>query len=302
MLFQDAHDIENILNHQFLFLAQGYYEDRASLRHKSGRISMARIEALLLADEANQMVGFMVLVHEAQWQEAGAGTERLHQLMSRERLATMGEMAAQLAHELRNPLVSIGATIEMLSREEGRDQESREILGTLSAEVSHMDTLLKDYLSLAARRNAPVTTINLASVLDDAKRLLRGAREADGKEIINLLPGDLQILADYDGMRHVFLNLLRNALEATPPGRKVTCHSSANELEIKICVDDEGTGLTHPASECFKSFFTTKKNGTGLGLTVCQKTVQAYGGTLSLGNLELGGCRATIVLPRKARR
>jgi signal transduction histidine kinase len=211
----------------------------------------------------------------------------------------MGEMAAQLAHEIRNPLVSIGATLEMLGNEEGLDGEVKEILAGLAGEVQRLDTLLKDYLSLAVRRNTLVTKVDLSAVLDDAVRLLGdNAMKGGGKTVTNLLPrGSFEVLADYDAMRHVVLNLVRNALEAVGEGGKVECGAERSGGEIKLYVDDNGPGLSHPPDECFKSFFTTKRSGTGLGLTICLKIVSAYGGTIRLGNRPGGGCRATVSLP-----
>jgi PAS domain S-box-containing protein len=299
ILFRDPDEIDNLLNHQFLFMTDGYHEDKAEVRHKSGRVFLGRVEALLLADESNQFMGYMILIRDAKAPRDGYDSANVAQLMRRERLATMGEMAGQLAHEMRNPLVSIGATLEMLGRDETICADNREILSGLVGEVNRLDMLLRDYLSLSSRRNAPITKVDLWQVIEDVRRLMRGAREGEGKETINSVGRGVEVLADYEGMRHVVLNLIRNALEASPPGGRVNCHALSGERDVRLIVEDEGPGLAAPAVECVQSFFTTKKNGTGLGLTVCQKIVQAYFGTLTLENIEGGGCRATVVLPRK---
>ena len=299
-LFGDEREIHAILNHQFLFLSNGYFEDVAVMRHKDGRSFPGKVEALLLADEKDEVLGFMVLLHDqSAMPPLSAGAEGVEQLMRRERLATMGEMAAQLAHEIRNPLVAIGATLDMLGHETDRSSADRELLGNLGREITRLDILLRDYLSLAARRNAAVAKVDLGAVLNDARRLLAGAEEAEGKTIFCSAEHGPEVLGDYDGLRHVFLNLLRNALEATPKGGLIRCQVSPGADEITVWIDDQGPGLACDAAECLKPFFTTKKNGTGLGLTVCEKIVRAHGGALSLRNLETGGCRACVVLPRR---
>jgi len=300
MLFTDEQDIRTILNHQFLFLANGYFEDVAAVRHKSGRVFPGKVEALLLADEKNQVIGSLVVIRDqSSLADETGGREASSQMMKQERLATMGEMAAQLAHEIRNPLVSIGATLEVLTSEVDGEGDTADTLRMLSSEINRMDMILKDYLSLAARRNTTAATVNPAEILEDTRRFLNGMKKREGVSIKSSVDPDLSVLADHDGLRHVFFNLLLNAMEVSPEGGRIKCHSSVSNSEIAVHIDDDGPGLTSSPSDCFKPFFTTKQNGTGLGLTVCHKIVAAHGGTVSLKNIPEGGCRATVVLPRK---
>jgi len=299
LLFKDAQDIETLLNHQFLFLTNGYFRDVAVVRDRSGRVFQCRVEALLLADEENRVIGMLVLLREAADAAVTGDQDNIHRLMRQERLATMGEMAAQLAHEIRNPLVSIGATLEMLRSDLPEPDETRETLAVLSNEIHRMDTTLKDYLSLAARRNASAGRVDVADVINDAIRSLGGRKQIESKSIVSTVEPGLTVLADHEGLRHVFLNLLQNALEATPDGGAVTCRSASTDRDITLHIDDQGLGLSCRPDECFEPFFTTKPNGTGLGLTVCQKIVSALGGAVSLRNIDGGGCRASVVLPRR---
>ena len=299
-LFREPQDIHTILNHQFLFVSNGYYEETTAIRRKDGSAIPCKVEALLLAGEANQVIGFLVLIRErrpaADLSGDGNGIARL---MRRERLATMGEMAGQLAHEIRNPLLAIGATLESLIENLKLEGEGAETLSDLIKEISRLDMILKDYLSLAARHNMSIARVDLAEVLEDIGHLLRGTRKQSGKRISMHVPAGLTVLADYEGLKHVFFNLVLNALEASPKGGEVRCRATTTEKEITIFIEDSGPGLSVSADECFQPFFTTKKNGTGLGLTVCLKIVSAHGGTLTLQNRDEGGCRACVVLPRK---
>jgi PAS domain S-box-containing protein len=301
ILFREAKEIYSILNHQFLFLSDGYFEDVVIVRRKNGQVFPGKIEALLLADENHQVIGFLVLIHDQSGSvSASQDGDSMNHLMRMERLATMGEVAAQLAHEIRNPLVSIGATLEMLTKDDQRKRDNWEILKVVAKEVTRMDMILKDYLSLAARRNVSVAVVDLGEIINDALRLLEGTQVIEGKKISSTVATSLNVLADYDGLRHVFHNLFKNALEATSQGSQIECHASVLDDNLVIHIDDHGVGLASRSNECFKPFFTTKANGTGLGLAVCEKIIESHGGTISLKNRREGGCRASVVLPQGA--
>jgi len=107
----------------------------------------------------------------------------------------------------------------------------------------------------------------------------------------------LCVRGDHDGLEHVFFNLVLNAMEASEDGGNVDVWTRTGRGMVEILVDDRGCGLKASAKQCIQPFFTTKSNGTGLGLAVCAKIVQAHGGTLDLSNRESGGCRARVVLP-----
>ena len=160
-----------------------------------------------------------------------------------------------------------------------------------------MDMTLKDYL--AARREMAVTQVRVAEAVDDARRLLAGAQRVAGKTIRCQVDPELTIEADYDAIKQVVFNLLLNALEATPADGEVTCHVAQRGFELAITVEDRGPGLPASAADCLRPFFTTKKNGTGLGLAVCQKIARAHGGFVDLRNRVGGGCQARVVLPAR---
>lgn len=298
-LFRDKKDIHTILNHQFLFFSHGYFEDETVVKRRDGSVFPARIKALLLAGEENEVIGFLVLIHDESRRKAAGQKDGVRQLMRMERLATMGEMAAALAHEIRNPLVSIGVTLETLGRDTENLGDSAEILSLLAREVTRIDMILQDYLSLSVRRNTTVERVDLRELVADVCRLTGGQGQHGGPSVDVQVDSGIEIFADYAGLRQVLVNLLLNALEAAPPGTAVTCRVADRGERVEIGIEDSGRGLSVTAEECFQPFFTTKQNGTGLGLTVCQKIVEAHGGSVSLENRAQGGCQATVTLPRK---
>jgi PAS domain S-box-containing protein len=295
-LFHGSQDMLRLLDHRVLRMTNGYGEEMAAVRRRDGVVVPARVEAVLLAEPGDRMAGYLVLIRPRSVADA-----RADGLLRRERLATMGEMAAGLAHELRNPLVAIGATLESLGDELSDRPETARVLADVSREIVRLDMLLKDYLSLAARQDAQLARVDLARVLDESCDLLRRTGKLGNRTLqIELAPG-AEVLADSDGLRHVFFNLLLNAVEATGDHGRIVCSGQAGERDATVWVDDDGPGLAASADQCLEPFFTTKENGSGLGLAVCHRIVHAHGGTIYLQNRGEGGCRSAVVLPRGAR-
>jgi PAS domain S-box-containing protein len=290
VLLSAPDEIMAILSHQTLEPQRAYSERATVVRHHDGSLVPVRVEALLLADDFHQLVGFLLVLRTPPKRDSD-------HLEQQERFATMGEMAAHLAHEIRNPLVAIGATLESLIREPETPASQREILAALAKEIVRMDMTLKDYL--AARREMAVSQVSVGDLLDDARRLLAGAHRLTGKTICCEVDPKLTIEADYEAMKQVVFNLMLNALEATPAEGEVTCHATQSGFQLAITVEDRGPGLPASAADCLRPFFTTKKNGTGLGLAVCQKIARAHGGFVDLRNRVGGGCQARIVLPTR---
>jgi len=208
----------------------------------------------------------------------------------------MGEMAAQLAHEIRNPLLAIGATLDNVARSEsevGRQQ----LFATLVKEIGRMDMILKDHM--AGQRDMSLSSVSVAELFAQAQELLRGAHAGAQRSVVLHVDPSLRVRADYDAMKHALFNLLHNALQASPADAAIDCRAVVNERDISLLVEDRGPGLSAAPDQCTRPFFTTKRQGTGLGLAVCQKVASAHGGVLRLSNRQGGGCRAAVVLPRR---
>jgi PAS domain S-box-containing protein len=295
-LFADPREIVEILSQQSLDPRNPYCEESVVVLHHDGGLRPARVEALLLAGDHEEAVGFLVLIREVDLEQTDDVRDRL---VRQERLASMGELTAQLAHELRNPLVAIAATLESLARDPALPDEHRTTLGGVTQELARMDMTLKDYLS--ARHDVSFAAVDLAGVVDEARRLLEGAGRLAGKRVTCTAEPGLTVRADHDALKHVVFNLLLNALEASPVDGAVHCRVELHDSTLAIVVEDRGTGLLCSAAECFQPFFTTKRDGTGLGLAVCQKIARAHGGVVEIRNREGGGCRATLSLPRRTR-
>ncbi|HEV8323027.1 MAG TPA: ATP-binding protein [Myxococcota bacterium] len=293
-LFRAPREVQGLFAEQVQDPLAPGRERLVTARRHGGALFAAHLTALALADAKDRVVGFMVLVREANEEDAMAERPDL-----RDRLASMGEMAAQLAHEIRNPLVAIGATLESLGREEEMGDEPRALLGSLVKEIARLDMVLKGYMA-GRLADLSFAEVRLAQVVEDARRLLDAGHRLAGKTVRVDVDPHLTVRADYDALKQVFFNLLLNALEASPAGGEVVCHAAAGAHDVAVSVEDRGPGLHAPPAQCFRPFFTTKKNGTGLGLAVCQKLSRAHGGLVELRNRAGGGCEAVVVLPRGA--
>ncbi|MBN2497344.1 MAG: PAS domain S-box protein [Deltaproteobacteria bacterium] len=288
-LFCDPDAIDQLLSNQALYPDAPLGEVSTVVRHADGSLSPARVEAVLLADERSDVAGFLVLLRTPSGQRFTA-----EQLVRQERLATMGEMAAQLAHEIRNPLLAIGATLESLAHET-LDDRPRDMLAAATREISRMDMILRKYLSVRAAVQR--SDVHLDALLDEIRRLFEGARRQAGKRIVCETEPGLVLRADGDALKHVLFNLVLNALDVTPQEGQVRISARRLGEDVEIAVLDDGPGLAASAEQCLQPFFTTKPSGTGLGLAVCQKIAQAHGGLIQLSSRDTGGCRAAVVLP-----
>ncbi len=290
-LFLEPTDLEDILGRYSINPVGGTSEIRAVARNDNGSLHSVNIDVLVLADDRDRNIGFLLMLR------AGADAlddHSLGALLDRERMASMGEMAAQLAHEIRNPIVAIGATLDNLSKGDVNDSQ-RTMLGAALQEIHRLDMILRKHLS--SRSGVVLGDVVLYDLLGHVKRLLDGTRKKQGKTIKLEMDRDLSVRGDHDGLEHVFFNLVLNALEASSDGGEVKVWTRVRNDTIEVIVDDRGCGLEVSAKQCIQPFFTTKANGTGLGLAVCAKIVQAHGGTLDLSNRDGGGCRARVVLP-----
>ncbi len=292
-LFCEPDEIGEVLARQVVSPGGPATELNTIARLPDGGLLPARVEALLLADDRDRAVGHLILLRSAD--NAGQVLTQA-QLVEQERLATMGEMAAQLAHEIRNPLLAIGATLEGLGREPDQARQ-RKLIAAATNEINRLDMVLRKHLS--PRGELEFDQIRLADLAADVQRLLEGARRRQDKIIRNQVPAGLTARADYEAMRHVLFNLLLNALEASPPGGEVTIRAQANGAAVSLVIEDQGPGLGATAQQCMQPFFTTKSSGTGLGLAVCAKLVGAHAGVLELSDREAGGCAARVVLPNQ---
>jgi PAS domain S-box-containing protein len=243
----------------------------------------------------------------------------------KDRLAAIGELAAGVAHEIRNPLFGISSVAQILMTEVKFDPVHQELLAAMQAEIKRLNVLVEDLLHYSRPSKLQRTPQALEQIWDEilglAREELAGAKVHVIRDIGNGLP---KVPADGDKLRQVFLNLLKNAIQATPPGGRITIRlqraphgalpaSVQHSLEpqagagepsreyLVSVVADTGVGI--PAADLdrvFDLFFTTKSTGSGLGLAICRRIVEDHGGAIGIESTEQVGTTVTVALPLSA--
>ncbi|MGE5198454.1 MAG: sensor histidine kinase [Rhodospirillaceae bacterium] len=225
------------------------------------------------------------------------------QLRQAERLSTLGEIAAGLAHELRNPIAAVSAAMDIVGRNARDGTPEAEFGSVARRELARVTALLDEFLSFARPQPPHLRPAPLRPLLDHVAILLQNA--AQGRAVaVTVDPaaaGDAVV--DAGQITQVLLNVVLNAIQATPAGGAVTMKSHVSPEWVTLFVDDDGAGIApEDRPRVFDPFFTTKPHGTGLGLAVAQRILSAHGGTMELEPRNPAGTRAVIRLPRAARR
>ncbi len=229
-------------------------------------------------------------------------------LVRSERLAAIGRLAAQITHEIRNPLSSIGLNIELLGDDVAhlpgeRQEEAGQILDAVGREVARLTQITEGYLRYARLPDPEPTPGDVGDLLADLCAFNHGEAEQAGVMLeLQVEDGLPKVPHDPRRMRQALLNLLKNAQEAAGKGGTVRCSAKATAAGgVRVIVEDSGPGVPDEVKErLFEPFFTTKEKGTGLGLTLSREIVAEHGGVLSLERSSLGGAAFIVVLPGEA--
>ena len=221
-----------------------------------------------------------------------------HELMEQKRLALLGEMAAVLAHEIRNPLGSIKGFAQFLMEKRKEQDPEKEYLQTMVEECRRLEKLVRDLLSYARQEDLSPTSFSLTGLIQECIHQTEETPKGEKIPIQWESPGEIVLYADRDKFKQVLLNLLQNAIEAQEPGGSITLEASQENGKMVLWIKDRGKGMDQETlKKIFQPFFTSKSKGTGLGLAIVKKLVEQMGGELYV-NSQLGkGTSAQIILP-----
>jgi len=215
----------------------------------------------------------------------------------KESLAAVGELSARIAHEIRNPLASLKGSIEMLREGTMSLEQSERLMDIALSEMDRLNTIITDFLSYSRPTPPVVETFDLNEALSEVFEMLKN-RASTPVAFIREFSGKFPVRADQKKLKEVFWNLGINALEAMPEGGTLTVGTQRHGNTAEVFFQDTGQGLKSEDRErIFFPFFTTKKHGTGLGLSTAYRVTEAHGGTILLQSAPGKGARFTITLP-----
>lgn len=250
------------------------------VRKKTGGIIPIQISTSLLRDDAGQATGVVVIFTDL--------TERREmekQIRHADRLATLGQLAAGIAHEIRNPLAGISGAVQILRDDISGNHQHKEILGDIVERINELNDTISNFLRFARPAPLQLSPVDINEVVQSVLFLMGKQAETQGISIIERYDDSLPIvMADSEQIQQVILNIALNALQAIGEnGGQIVFRTFQNDAADQILVEisDTGTGIpSEKLAQIFDPYFTTKSEGTGLGLSIAQRIVEEHGGII----------------------
>jgi two-component system NtrC family sensor kinase len=282
-------------------IAKGNLDTRIDLRRKD--------EISQLADAFNQMAVDLKRTQQEVIQQAEAKVELERSLRQSEKLATIGQLASGLAHEIGTPLNIIAGRVELAKRRT-EDAEAQKNLDIVIRQAERITKIIQQLLGFVRRKKPEQRSLNLGGILETTLDLLDHRIQKQRVRVVKDIKDNLPpVIGDPDQIQQVFLNLILNAIQAMPEGGTLRLSASpkwiskegleeGKRLYVEIAIEDSGTGMEREmVQNIFHPFYTTKNTGTGLGLTVTQGIIQDHEGWIDVES-EIGkGSVFRVYLP-----
>jgi len=216
----------------------------------------------------------------------------------KERLASIGQMAATLAHDIKNPLSSIKSITQSLE-EQVSDPSMKEDLGVIVHEVDRLNYSIHQLLQFARSSSQDLADVSLVAVVEHVIKILQNECTTQKVQIKHSYNGNIpMVFGSNFGLQDIFLNLLLNALQEMPSGGEIEIDYQRNGQSVEVMISDSGPGIRPDLmTRIFDPFFTTKQQGTGLGLAVVKQKLAEFGADIQVINLKPHGSRFTLTFP-----
>ncbi|MCK4933611.1 hypothetical protein KAS06_02970 [Candidatus Bathyarchaeota archaeon] len=219
------------------------------------------------------------------------------QLLKAQRLATIGELAAWVGHDLRNPLTGIaGATYYLRRYKTKLDKKGVEMLETIENAVEHSNKIITDLLDYSKEIHLELVVTSLGKIVEESCLLFNFP---DNIHVLNLIEDEIEIEVDEEKIKRVILNLMRNSVDAMEPnGGKLSINGWIIKNNLQLSITDTGAGIPEEIIEkIWNPLFTTKAKGMGFGLPICKRVVEAHNGSISVVSKVGEGSTFTVTLP-----
>jgi two-component system sensor histidine kinase PilS (NtrC family) len=228
-----------------------------------------------------------------------------------EGLALTGELAAGIAHEIRNPMASISGSIQILKEDLEKTDVNRRLMDIILREINRLNTLVNDFLLFARPKPADFREFILNQLIIESVELFKNSNKWNERILVNIeLEEAIAVVSDPDQIKQVLWNILLNAADAVSDGGTIYIHAATDHINpelfetgqeiVKIIVRDTGKGFNeNTLSSIFTPFFTTKEGGSGLGLAIVNRIIGGLKGKVSGRNHPEGGAEITIILSKE---
>ena len=264
--------------------------------HKDGSYRWMREEAGVVRDADGKPVEV-----NGYWTDITERKRLEEELAKSQRLATIGELAAMVGHDLRNPLTGIAAAAYSLKKTLGRktDKKEKEMLQLIEQGIEHSDKIVTDLLEYSRGIQLELTRTDAKSIIRDSLMSMKIPR---GIRVVDSTKTEPKIELDVDRMRQVSVNLIRNAVDAMPKGGTLRIASQKLNGNLELSITDTGVGITNETmKDLWIPLRTTKAKGMGLGLPVAKRLVEAHGGHISVETKLGKGSTFTVTIPLERR-
>jgi PAS domain S-box-containing protein len=268
----------------------------ANARIDDGRRRVVYALSAQVLRDSNGVSGVMVTARDM---------DKLSRLSSHlsysQKLAALGKLTSGVAHEIKNPLNAMVIHVALLREKLSKTTpEAQSSLDTLEQEIRRLDRVIQGFLKFTRPEDLQLTSVELPELLEEVVRLIAAEAESTGVRVETRFDGELPaVYGDRELLQQVFLNLVRNALDAMPDGGRLELEARQNEEAVEVLVSDDGVGIEPDLKDrIFDLYVTTKSKGSGIGLSVVYRIVQLHGGEITVESTKGEGARFQVRLPQ----
>jgi two-component system sensor histidine kinase HydH len=273
-------------------------EKDAELQVPSGKAVPIKIAGAQLMDHRGKRIGRVLVMRDVRQIRSME-----QQIEHSRRLAALGSMAAGIAHEVRNPLGTLRGLAHFFGAEDGATNACKEYSKFMISEVDRLNHLVTELLQFGAPREIAFDKVDVKTMVEKIVTLLEKDFAAKGIRFVHQFDENVELYGDTDLLMQTLLNLLKNSIQATPEGDEISLDIGCDGQACRISVSDTGVGMSDETkNKMFDPFYTTRKSGTGLGLSVSHRIVERHNGYFEINSALNTGTTITIVLPHKEKK